>query len=57
MIGEQIQTVIMLYSQTGRALVDSIQLEQVIMNLMLNTCDARELLPPGWAREGRSGGT
>jgi signal transduction histidine kinase len=47
MIGEQIQTVIVLYPQTGRALVDSIQLEQVIMNLMLNTRDARELLPPG----------
>jgi signal transduction histidine kinase len=47
MIGEQIQTVVVLYSQTGRALADSIQLEQVIMNLMLNTRDARELLPPG----------
>ena len=47
MIGEQIQTVVVLYPQTGRSLVDSIQLEQVIMNLMLNTRDARELLPPG----------
>ena len=45
MIGEQIQTVIVLYSQTRRALVDSIQLEPVIMNLMMNTHDARELLP------------
>jgi hypothetical protein len=35
----------MLYPQTGRALVDSIQLEQFIMNLMMNTCDDQELLP------------
>jgi signal transduction histidine kinase len=45
MIGEQIQTVVVLSPQTERAFVDSIQLEQVIMNLMLNTRDARELLP------------
>jgi signal transduction histidine kinase len=45
MIGEQIQTVVALYPQTGRALVDSIQLEPVIMNLMMNARDARELLP------------
>ena len=45
MTGEQIQTVIVLSPQTGRAFVDSIQLEQVIMNLMLNARDARELLP------------
>jgi hypothetical protein len=31
MIGEQIQTVVLLSQQTGRPLVDSIHLEQVIM--------------------------
>jgi len=38
-------SVVGLYPQIERAFVDSIQLEQVIMNLMLNARDARELLP------------
>ena len=45
MIGEQIQTIVVLYPQSGHALVNSIQLEQVIINLMLNTRASRELLP------------
>lgn len=45
MIGKEIQTGVVLHPQTERALVNPIQLEQVIKNLMLNTGAARELLP------------
>src|SRR5215475_4037827 len=44
LIGEHIQTVIVLHPGTGHALVEPIQLEQVIMNLVLN---ARDAMPDG----------
>jgi two-component system cell cycle sensor histidine kinase/response regulator CckA len=44
LIGEHIQTIIVLHPRTGHALVDPIQLEQVIMNLVLN---ARDAMPEG----------
>lgn len=44
LIGEHIQTVIVLHPGAGHALVDPIQFEQVIMNLVLN---ARDAMPDG----------
>ncbi len=40
LIGEQIQVVTVLHPHTGHAMVDPVQLEQVIMNLVLNARDA-----------------
>jgi signal transduction histidine kinase len=40
LIGEQIQTVVVLDPQVGHVLGDAVQLEQVIMNLALNAHDA-----------------
>ncbi|MDF0642962.1 MAG: ATP-binding protein [Nitrospira sp.] len=44
LIGEQIQTVVVLHPHTGHALADPVQLGQVVMNLVLN---ARDAMPDG----------
>ena len=44
LIGEHIQMVVVLHPNTGHALVDPVQLEQIIMNLVLN---ARDAMPDG----------
>jgi two-component system, cell cycle sensor histidine kinase and response regulator CckA len=44
LIGEHIQVVTVLHPHTGHAMVDPVQLEQVIMNLVLN---ARDAMPNG----------
>jgi signal transduction histidine kinase/CheY-like chemotaxis protein len=44
LIGEQIQTVLVLHPHTGHALADPVQLGQVVMNLVLN---ARDAMPDG----------
>jgi two-component system cell cycle sensor histidine kinase/response regulator CckA len=44
LIGEHIQMVVVLHPNTGHALVDPVQLEQIVMNLVLN---ARDAMPDG----------
>lgn len=44
LIGAHIQMVVALHPHTGHALVDPVQLEQIIMNLILN---ARDAMPDG----------
>lgn len=44
MIGEHVQIVVVLHPETGHAMMDPVQLEQILMNLAVN---ARDAMPDG----------